>query len=276
MKQRMRQQFLGYTAVVLVFLVAPPAWSADMEEEEGPLLELGVGAAFLGNAHYPGSDQSYQKVLPVPYIIYRGKRFRAGRSGLTAVLADNSKWELSISASGGLPVNSEDNRIRKGMPDLGWLGELGPVLRYVPFETAAGTRLRLELPIRAAISLEDSSLKGQGWIATPGALLEHNYGDWKVTGSLLTLFGDRTYNEYFYDVDTPYVTDERPYFQADSGYIATRLGLTVSRQKGNWFFGGFAHAYTLQGAENRNSPLHRSNENFAVGFMVARILYRSK
>jgi outer membrane scaffolding protein for murein synthesis (MipA/OmpV family) len=260
-----------YTLLLLLLC----ARSALPAEDEKPLLELGAGIGILGNAHYPGSDQSYHQLLPAPYVIYRGERFQAGRSGLTVLLADNPKWELSISANGGLPVDSDDNRAREGMHDLGWLGELGPVLRYLPFETEGGTRLRLELPIRAAISLDDAKLKHRGWTATPGVLLERQYRDWKVTGSLVAMFGDRNFNGYFYDVDMPYVTDERPHFQAEGGYLATRLGLTATRKTGRWFFGGFVHAYTLQGATNRSSPLMRQDENFAAGFMVAWVFYSS-
>lgn len=254
-----------------VALVALPA---SVLGEALPLLELGAGVGGLASAHYLGSDQTYQHLVPLPYVVYRGERIQADRTGLKAIVFGDSQLELSLSVNAGLPVDSDDNRAREGMPDLDWLLESGPVLRYTPFDVD-GTRLRVELPMRAVFSLDDLKLEHQGWTSTPGVILSQDRGHWQFSGSLLAMFGDRDYHSYFYQVDSPYVTEDRPFHRASGGYTGSRLGLSATGRFGDWYLGGFAHYYGLQGAENGDSPLLRQDSNYTLGLMISRVLYKS-
>ncbi len=242
--------------------------------EELPLLELGAGLGGLASAHYLGADQTYQHLVPLPYVVYRGERIQADRSGVKAIVFGDRQLELALSVNAGLPVDSDDNRAREGMPDLDWLLEAGPVLRYTPYDVD-GTSVRLELPVRGVFSLDDLKLEHQGWTSTPGVIIAQDRGRWKQSVSLLAMLGDRDYHSYFYQVDSPYVTEDRPFHRASSGYTGSRLGVSASGRFGNWYLGGFAHYYALQGAENSDSPLLRRDNNYTVGLMVSRVLYQS-
>ena len=50
--------------------------------EKKPLWELGWGAAALYLPDYRGADESHPYLLPIPYVIYRGKRLQAERTTL--------------------------------------------------------------------------------------------------------------------------------------------------------------------------------------------------
>ena len=253
------------------------SFSSLSAAEELPLYELGIGAGSYHSPHYLGADQDFSLLLPVPYFVYRGKYVRTDRSGIKTILFDNNRFDLSISLGGGLPVDSEDNRDREGMPDLDLLLEAGPVVRYTPYRNEHGSRsLSLELPLRATFSVDNFSLHHQGWISSPALVYRQKWRGWKLTTSLGAEFSDRSNHGYFYDVDTPYVTAERSFFKAGAGYTASRLSFGVSRSFKNWYLGGFVRYYDLSGAENEDSPLVKEDVNFSAGIMLARKFYRSK
>lgn len=92
-----------------------------------PLWEVGAGVAPLCLPDYRGSDQSRNYLLPFPWLVYRGDMLKADREGIRARLFGAERVELDVSLSGSVPVNSERNRARAGMPDLHPTAEVGPV-----------------------------------------------------------------------------------------------------------------------------------------------------
>ncbi|MBL4827762.1 MAG: MipA/OmpV family protein [Spongiibacteraceae bacterium] len=82
---------------------------------------------------------------------------QADRSGLRGFLYESERLDLSLSFSGSLPVNSQDNDTREAMDDLDLLLEAGPTLQYTLYENDT-QRLRVDIPIRAAFSLGISFL----------------------------------------------------------------------------------------------------------------------
>lgn len=250
-------------------LIAVFAGICMAREEAMPLYELGIGMAGLHSPHYLGSAQHHNLLTPVPYLVYRGERLRVDRSGVKTFLIDEGRLDINISLNGSLPVDSDDNRARRGMPDLDPMGEIGPTVRYTLWEGRSGQRqLRLDLPVRAAITADGFDLDYRGLSSSPGVAFYSTVYDWRWSASYAAIFSDRSYHGYFYDVDTPYVTPQRGHYRAKSGYTASRLSVSTTHYFDNWFLGAFVSYYSLHGAANENSPLVHERGQFSAGLMA--------
>ena len=105
---------------------------------------------------------------------------------------------------------------------------------------------------------------------SPGELFD-------VSASLANQWADRRLARTFYAVDPVYATAERTAYEARSGLLATRLGLTVSRSLSpDWRLFGFARLDSVAGAANRDSPLVRRTTGGSVGIGVAWTWLRSE
>src|SRR4051812_42777038 len=109
-----------------------------------PLWEAGLGVAALHFPDYRGSSESRTLAFPTPYVVYRGDFFKADRYGMRGVLFNTDRVDLNLSIGASLPVNSEDNQAREGMPDLKGSIELGPSLE-VNLWRAGDRRARLDV-----------------------------------------------------------------------------------------------------------------------------------
>ena len=105
---------------------------------EKPLWELGAGISALSLPDYRGSDQASVYAIPFPYLIYRGEFLKADRHGIRGTFFGTDRTELNLSLGASLPVNSDDNRARQGMPDLQPTVELGPSLDLKLWRTPTG------------------------------------------------------------------------------------------------------------------------------------------
>ena len=134
---------------------------------EKPLWELGVGVTALYFPDYPGSDQSSAYGLPFPYFVYRGDFFKADRDGIRGVFVDSHRIELNLSVGASLPVNSDQNRARQGMPDLQPTVEIGPALDIHLWRTGDRRyKLDLRLPVRIAVTVS-GGMEDIGWVFSP-------------------------------------------------------------------------------------------------------------
>src|SRR5512138_405684 len=165
---------------------------------EQPLWEAGLGLGTLRLPHYRGSDQSHTWVLPVPYLVYRGRIFKADREGARAVLLDADRVDVDVSVAATAPTRSRDNVARQGMPDLEPSFEIGPNVN-ITIVRDAGWKLQARAPVRAAFTFE-SNPQMIGWLATPNINLDLKVSGWNV--GLLTgpIIGSRRMNGYFFDV----------------------------------------------------------------------------
>jgi outer membrane scaffolding protein for murein synthesis (MipA/OmpV family) len=219
-------------------------------------------------------------VLPVPYVVYRGKFLKADRRGIRGELFDSDRVELNLSVAASLPVNSSRNDARSGMPDLRPSLELGPSLEFTLWRTGEGRELlALRLPVRAAFTLE-SSPRAVGWVATPnlnfdlpgrGALAGWNFG--LLAGPV---YGSRRQHEYFYGVAPEFATPARPAYAASGGYAGLQFLAAASRRFETFWVGAFVRADTLRGAAFEASPLVKRDTYVAAGFAVAWVLGTSE
>ena len=106
------------------------------------LWEVGGGAAAAYTPNYPAARGMNFNALPVPIVIYRGRFLRAGDGSIVSGhVFSSERLELDVSLSGSFDADSDDVDIRRGMPDLGFLFEVGPELE-VRLNDPASTRRR--------------------------------------------------------------------------------------------------------------------------------------
>lgn len=254
---------------LLVLLALVVAGHGVAWGDELPLYELGIGPAGISTPHYLGANQNHNLLGPIPYLVYRGEHLRIDRSGVKTFLVDEERFDLNISAGASLPVDSDDNRARRGMDDLDLLLEIGPTLRYTPWQSADGARqLRLDLPLRGAFSADGLDLDYQGLASSPGVTYFGALGEWRWAASYAALFGDRRYHGYVYDVEVADATAWRPAYRASAGYTASRMTLSATRHYRHWYLGGYLRYHSLHGAANDDSPLVRSQGNLSAGFLA--------
>ena len=255
----------GLIAVLIVSLLPITTGHA----QELPLWELGVGAGVLDLPLYRGVDQNRTFAIPFPVIIYRGNRFSIDEEGAHGYLFRSRDVRLELSLAGGVPVGSENDSPRANMPDLDPTVELGPSMEIRLWHNPSEQRsLWLNLPVRTAISVSLKKLGLQGITFSPYVeyIVESPRPDrWKLGLSWGPLFADNTYHDYFYAVDSDYVTPSRPEYHASSGYSGNRVTLTLQKRNGDLWLGAFVRYDDLNDAVFLDSPLVNTHSYLAVG-----------
>jgi MipA family protein len=255
---------------------APP----DRDRTE-PLWEIGVvgGGGWLPD--YPAADQNHWRGIGLPYAIYRGDFLQVGERGIVrGLFVDLRNFEFDLSADAAFPVDSSDNRARRGMSDLDTLFEIGPKLTYKFLPRGSGHEVDLSLATRAVMSTDIVNWRYQGFVVNPGLTWRDERflnGDLSLVAAINPLFGFDGLNRYFYQVSPRDARPDRPQYNADAGYIGTELTLGVS-----WsplervrLFGGIVPGY-YKGSANEDSPLYRDNFTIAVGGGLRVTLFQSE
>ena len=246
---------------------------------EKPLWELGAGISALSLPDYRGSDQSSLYALPFPYLVYRGEFLKADRHGIRGTFFGSDRIELNLSLGASLPVNSDDNRARQGMPDLQPTVELGPSLDLNLWRTPdRRTRLDLRLPVRTAVTVK-RGMDDIGWVFSPRLNLDiadvAGLAGWNMGLLAGPMYGSERNHDYFYSVAPQYATAERPAFDAKGGYAGSQFLMSVSKRYPKYWLGAFARWDSLKGAVFADSPLVKSENYFAAGVGIAWILGES-
>lgn len=234
-------------------------------------IEWGLGVGAISLPDFRGSSHDQQKVLPLPYIKYRGERLRVD-DGIEGRLFKTPDLLLSISGNGSLS-SSDDNRERAGMEPLDATVELGPSLEYrIRYDEQ--TSLWLELPLRFALNVEDD-FKTIGEVFHPRLAWRKPAQDkysWKLRLAGGPLFADSHWHGYYYDVSTAEATPTRPAYQANGGYSGMRFDFSYSRRIDALWFGGFVRFDSLNGSEIEDSPLVSTNTNWTAGIGLSWVI----
>ena len=245
--------------------------------QELPLWEAGVLGGTASTPAYPGAADRSSRSLVLPFLIYRGKVFRADQSGIGMRLFDSDRVKLDLGLAASLPANSDDVPARAGMPDLGTLLEFGPRLKVHLFKPSPDSALRLDIPLRAVIEAR-SGLRTQGMTFEPKLVYELDPpgGVWNVDANLGMVFGNSKINRYFYEVLPQYATLERPAYAADAGLMLVRAGLSGARMLNRDLrVFGFMRYESYANAANRDSPLMKRSTGASVGFGFTWTIKRS-
>ncbi len=254
----MRTWAISVVSGALTLLAGSAAAQAPL-----PLWELGVvvGTGYVPD--YPAADEYSGRVLPLPYFVYRGSVFRSEESGmLRGRIINRERIELDISVAGALDVKSKDNIARSGMPDLDWMGQIGPRLQITLARAAKDAHIDLEIPARAVLSTDFLHLHHIGYMSVPElAYQNENFlgrGN-RIKLALGATFADREFQDVIYGVPAEFATATRPEYTARGGYMGSMISFgwiapvtptlrVVGQVRGDY----------LGGAANESSPLFRS------------------
>jgi len=232
--------------------------------------ELGIGLGVLSLPHYRGSDQRDEYFAPVPYVRFRGEKLKVDREGGRYYFIDSETFKLDVSAAFALPVDSDDNRSRQGMPDLDAILEVGPRMQWFLWESDdRRLRFRAAAPVRLAVNLSDAG--NEGWFFAPYLQLRY-YSTMETAVSVGPMWASEKFHDYYYQVDNQYATVDRPAYDATAGYSGFRFTLTNSqRLSKHYWWGGFIRYDLLSGATFEDSPLIKQKDALMLGFAISYI-----
>lgn len=256
------------------------AWPVASRAEEKPLWEAGLGVGAMVFPDYRGSDEVNAYPLPLPYFVYRGKFLKADREGLRGELFDKRYLELSLSMNATIPVSSDDNEAREGMPNLRPTLEFGPSLDIHLWRSPRqDMKLDLVMPLRLPVTLE-SSPKTLGWNFSPRLNLDianvAGQQGWNFGVGVGPLFGAAQYHEYFYSVAPRYATADRPAYDAQGGYSGTHVIAAISKRFPRYWVGAYMRYDNLHNAVFEDSPLVRQQNYVTGGIGIAWMIGKSK
>ena len=237
-----------------------------------------VGVGYLPD--YPASNEYGIQALPLPYFAYRGEVLRSDDKGLVrgrVFRSDNA--ELDVSLAGAIPVRSSDNRARAGMPDIDWLGEVGPRLQITVARAARDAKIDFELPLRAVLSTDFSRVDYEGIVLVP----ELAYQNDAILGPRTRLkigigahIGDRRFQELLYGVPAGYATASRSAYDARGGYLGSRFLVQFSKPVTRSLrLLGAARLDYYGGSANEASPLFRQTTSGSVALALIWTIVRS-
>lgn len=250
--------------------IAAPA-RADML----PLWEAGAGVAAISFPDYRGSARHRSYLLPVPVFSYRGEIFQVDREKIRGLLFKSARTELDISINGSVPIRSNGNPIRDGMPDLDPTLEIGPSLNVTLTETGR-SKLALRLPLRAVIASDFRSFQSAGVIANPNLNLDLKaVAGWRLGLVAGALFADHKYHDYFYGVAPVYARPGRAAYRAPGGYSGAQFIAALSRRFEPVWVAGFVKVDVVDHAAFASSPLVERRNNLSVGVAVTWVFAQS-
>jgi outer membrane scaffolding protein for murein synthesis (MipA/OmpV family) len=265
------------TPPVLTASPAPATSPVSTAPSGAPLWEIGGFALGVSQQAYPGADQQVDRLLPLPFVIYRGRFLRADRetTGLRAI--KTPRYEIDVGAAASFAARSTEVDARRGMPELGTLIEFGPRLKVNLGDGPGGGRWRLDLPVRGVFDLSDGGAY-RGMAFEPRLLWQQQVSpQFAYSASLGTIVGNKPLARIFYGVDNTYALISRPAYAAEGGLIAwrfaTSLNYSLSRE---WRLFGFGRVDTVAGAANEDSPLVRQTTGVSAGFGVFYTWLRSE
>ena len=268
-------------ALALVLVAATEVAAGADTGAAKPLFELGVAAGGGYLPDYPAAGQSHFQGIVLPFFAYRGAFLRSDEKGLLrGRLVRTDRIELDISLAGSFAADSDDNEARRGLPDLDYLGELGPRLQITLARAARDAKVEFELPVRAVLSTDFSDLRYRGVLAAPEIAYQHDNfggGGLKLKLGLAASFATQELMDYFYEVEPRFATPGRPAFAARSGYLGTRLQLSGIQPLGpRWRLFFAVRGDSHHGAANQKSPLFRDRLTWAAGTGLIWSFYHSK
>ena len=172
--------------------------------------------------------------------------------------------ELSISVNGTIPVNSEDNAARRGMPDLKPTFELGPSLELHVWRSAdEEVKLDVVMPVRVPITIESSPQSLQ-WTFAPRVNIDFDnvggHTGWNFGAGAGPVFAADRFHDYYYSVPARFATPTRPEYHADGGYSGMHVLAALSKRYPKYWVGAFVRYDWLGDAKFEDSPLVRTQE----------------
>ena len=265
-------KYLPFLIILSPFFFGPLLAKETLSKK--PLFEGGLFGGVAKFSLYPGSGEYANRTLLLPYFFYRGKVFRSDRQGTRARLYKKKNWNFGLGFGGNVSSKSSESQIRKGMPELDLIFEIGPrARRYNLFKNK---NLEFGASFKKANLFKGFKLYSQGYTFQTSLSLRKSFealGQNTFYTRIALKLADQRYQDYFYTVLPSYQTPERPAYKAQGGILGIRYfaGLQKPVFNGKWvhFFGVTLQEYSL--AANKNSPLHTHNMtyNLIYGFRIS-------
>lgn len=240
-----------------------------------PHIEWRVGAAMAGLSFpaYRGSNERTQWLLPLPVFSVRTERIELGRSGANLSLFDHGALRIRLSASGSLPVDSDEVPLREGMPDLDPSFEIGPAL-YLELPRYGHWQLQPELLMRSVFATDLRRFTDLGWVFQPRLTLIRRETMNEARSVTLRLnsgpmFATRAYHQYFYGVAPVHARAGRPAYEADSGFSGWSSSAALTSRIGRLGVTTYLSYENLESASFADSPLLEQEHYWLLGFIVS-------
>ena len=260
------------TIILLILLIMrssvliasePPKINTDKTE-----WSMGIGIGAFDYLLYPGAVESNRFIFPVPYFTYRSPKFEVDR-GFRSFLYDSDNIVLDISADFGLPVDSEDTRARKGMPDLDFMLQIGPSLEFkLNDRSKSYFDARFEIPVRVAIVTDLPNVDHIGYQVEPRFSFDHRRSASAPVAHKTTIgikFATQDFHAYYYDVAPEYATPIRSVYKSDAGFGGSFIKYRISYKTRDYIYWMFLRYQSLRGAEFEDSPLVLKNDYYFIG-----------
>ena len=264
-----------------VLLILSLAFSSIAKADElKPTWEVGLALGGQYLADYRGSSSYNARVLPVPFFIYRGNRIKLDRRGLRGDLLDSKAWEVNISGEVSLAGGQEENALRSGMIQLDPTFEVGPSFNIALDGNVKDDGWLLRLPVRTVFAAGPNvnGVEYVGYLFNPKITYENDPGGdaWRFRTSLGFSYGSELYHDYYYQVDSAFVSEARPFFNAKAGYSGSYFKAGVSKRSASWRYGVSIRYDNISGTDFSESPLVETDHYFSVSFILAKFLWASK
>lgn len=268
---------LRVNSVVGVFVLLCTPFAGAQDQAALPLWEIAALGVGVSQQAYPGASARVERLLALPFFVYRGRILRADRSGAGIRALKTADFELDVGVASSFGSNAENVAVRRGMPDLGTLVEIGPRLIWKLGAAPGGGRWQAEFPLRAVFDLSEH-LTRRGAVFEPTMRFERRgSGDWRYHTSFGALVGDRRLADTFYGVAPAYQTPQRPAYTARTGLIAWRLATTLTyRVTPDLNLFGLVRVDSVAGAANATSPLVERRTGASLGLGLTYVFARSQ
>lgn len=251
--------------------MALPASAQSDDDEAPPLWEFRFAAFGRYSPAYPGASKQDLTLLPLPYPVYRGSRLRFGEDFdrfAEGRVVRRRRVRLNVNFNVNFGEDSEDLAVRRGMPDLDLMLEIGPELEInLNDRDPAEGALFLALQARAGISFDGGS-SGRGYVFSPQ--LEYQLDQAFGTRNDLLFRWTPTwvsedYADYYYEVLPAFETVGRSAFNASSGYLGSEFRVGLERQINDRLrFDGSVRLWINNGAKNGASPLFEDDHGLGL------------
>ena len=233
------------------------------------LWKLGAGIGNITANSYPGSDQTENITSPIPYLEIKTEWFDLDNEGLHTNWFENTNFRLDFSFDLGLPVDSNENNLRTGMPDLQTVGSIGPLLIY-QLHDSKKLKWQLQLPVTYAYAVEDFKASSIGWVSNPRIYFNYLVGDsgrpLDIIASFGPVYGSKDFHQYYYDVESSYVTADRGEYLSEEGAAGYRFNLSVTRRMNGYWLGLYLRYQNLSDAVFADSPLVKQEDYWFIAF----------
>ena len=271
----MRRKKIFCTFLFLGLFYYSRLYGDELEKTNEALWEWGMVLLGIAVPHYIGSDQRHYLLTPLPFFLYRGKFLKLGRNERRGIFYNSKKILIDTSFGGGLPVDSDKNEARRGMPDLLPVFQAGLQWSY-RFINTRNQKLLFQIPARKAFSVNVFS-REKAKVYEIGNVYELHLDfqkfldeeqSWRMSLGASLRFADSNFYNFYYKVREEEVLPDRPKWESKSGYGGWDVDIFLNKKIGSTSLNVYYQYFSLLGSVVENSPLVRNKKSWIAGFAI--------